>query len=757
MQATPRYDTGTFFDSGQDPVRKDVVELLLRLFERDGLKLIPSLDFSSPLPELEEVLRKRGAEAVGLQWVDADGQVQQGWLAQGQVTIPYYNPLHPRVQEAVIAVVGELAERYGQHAALGGVGLNLAADTYVQLPGSNLGFDDVTIARFERETGVRVPGEGEGRFALRASALAGELSETWLSWRAAKIAEFHRRLQAEVARVRPELKLYLTGTQMLDHAELQEALRPGLPRRMSIEDAVRRVGIAPELYQQQAELVLARPMRLRPTAGLSVQQAIDQEFNETPDLDRRFRESHRPASFLFHQPLPARLPSFDEKSPFRGTYTWLLAQLSPGGDWNRRRFAHSLATIDACEIFDGGAMLVLGQEESLRDFVSVYRHLPAARFETVQYETQPVTIRRLTQGDQTYIYLVNDSPWPAEARLEVAAPEKCRFEELGTRGRLPVWKRVEGRWQWNVSLRPYELLAAKLSSGQVLVERATVTVDENVPGDLECVMDLGSRAVALQKESPLDVIANTDFEAEPRADRTPRGWQVNQGANATATIDRGVAHGGQQSVRLSSQGAVASLSSESFVAPSTGRLSVLVWLRVADSQRQPAVRLAVDGRYDGQEYYRYAPVGAGEGVNPIGTDWTQYEFLIDDLPHEGLTSLRVRIDLMSAGEVWVDDVQVHALRFTSKEYRELSKIVSLANVKLQEGQLSDCARVLESYWPRFLVKNVALTEGPLASRPAPVSVIPSVETPAAESTAPVEESPGIWGRLKRIVPSLNPF
>ncbi len=37
LEPTPRYDTGVYFASGQDPYRKDVLELLFRLFDREGL------------------------------------------------------------------------------------------------------------------------------------------------------------------------------------------------------------------------------------------------------------------------------------------------------------------------------------------------------------------------------------------------------------------------------------------------------------------------------------------------------------------------------------------------------------------------------------------------------------------------------------------------------------------------------------------------------------------------------------------------
>src|SRR5262249_59643454 len=60
LEPTPRYDTGVFFATGQDPGRKDAVELLFRLFDREALVLIPALHFASPLPGLEAVRREGG-------------------------------------------------------------------------------------------------------------------------------------------------------------------------------------------------------------------------------------------------------------------------------------------------------------------------------------------------------------------------------------------------------------------------------------------------------------------------------------------------------------------------------------------------------------------------------------------------------------------------------------------------------------------------------------------------------------------------
>ncbi len=78
LQPTPRYDTGAYFVSGQDPYRKDILELLFRLFDREAMQLIPALQFAAPLPALEEELRRGNpAEKVGIVPVDAQGR---SWL-----------------------------------------------------------------------------------------------------------------------------------------------------------------------------------------------------------------------------------------------------------------------------------------------------------------------------------------------------------------------------------------------------------------------------------------------------------------------------------------------------------------------------------------------------------------------------------------------------------------------------------------------------------------------------------------------------
>ena len=55
FESLPKYDSGAFFSNGQDPLKKDVLEMLLRIFNERQLKLVPTLQLSMCLRELEAI------------------------------------------------------------------------------------------------------------------------------------------------------------------------------------------------------------------------------------------------------------------------------------------------------------------------------------------------------------------------------------------------------------------------------------------------------------------------------------------------------------------------------------------------------------------------------------------------------------------------------------------------------------------------------------------------------------------------------
>lgn len=766
LEPTPRYDTGMFFSAGQDPVRKDFLEMLLRLFDREGMQLIPTLEFASPLPELEAMRRELGpTKSQSLEWIGPDGKPYSAVYPPQRGQSPYYNSLDPRVQRAMLAVAKELIDRYAQHQSFAGLALRLSPEGYAQLPGPEWGLDDETITRFANDAGVSVPGEGPNRFAERIAFLAQEPNRRkWLEWRAAELGKFHAQLQELIAAVRPDAKLYLAGAGAIGAANLETELRPSLPRRATLSETLLRVGIDSRNYLDNSRIVLLRPERCAPTSELNV-KALEMELAELPDADRYFQNTASTGSLFFHPPREIRIDSFDQKSPIKPSYTWLVAQTSASDKFNRCRFVHSLATLDAQAVFDGGWLLPIGQEDSIRDLIAAYRMLPAVKFQPVvdkQSSSQPVTFRTGAYAGKTYLYAVNDAPFRVAAKLRVAATANCRIEELtGARKISPLKPDKEGGATWEVQLEPYDLVAVQLSDPAAQLARPQVSWPDDVEQALSLeIRKLGARAAVLRSPPAVKLLDNADFERPSAKNAAIPGWAGTSRDGVLIDLTHASFHGGKQSAVIASNGPIACLVSQPFAAPTTGRLSMTVWLRTETPDRQPPFRLAIEGKLDGRDYYRYAQVGRPpEGSPPtaaLGGQWEQFVFVLDDLPLTGLSPLRVRFDLMGAGQVYIDDVQLNSLAFSQPEIIELSKLITLADVKLQRSQLGDCVRLLEGYWPRFLDENVPLpasvqSASELAKQPPAKKA--SEEKPAAESS----DRTGFLDRVKGMIPDSLKF
>ena len=775
---TPRFDRGVFFSSGQDPARKDVVELLMRLCDREGIEFVAALEFSGTLPTLEAAKRRiagtllntrTGATSTtadaafganSIDWVDTRGRPRLEVLrSAGQPLAASYNILREDVQAAMAELVREFAERYGKHRSFGGIAIQMAAHGFAHFPPADWLADAATLERFCDDAGIKLPAAVEtmdgGTWAQLFAT--DSVHQKWLDWRAGRLAQWHERLREIVVQRRKDASLYLACADLFSDPTVQRMLQPELPRSTTLTSALRRLGIDVARYAQQPDIVLLRPYRVQPTNELP-RRAVALALNHNGELDEAIRQAATPASQFFEVPDASPLPSFDAVSPFSRSSIWMLSQFTPSGPTNRRRLARSMAAIDPHLVVDGGWLLMMGQEEANREALKCFRQLPARRFQTIEASTDPVVIRTYSnENNGTYIYLVNDSPWPVTVELETSVSAEQAFDIFGRRD---AWSttNVNDRPVWHVRMEPYGFTAGVFSEPGVRVVRATLVSDNALRQQLaQWLRRLEASAVALEKQPALDVLPNAGFEPDSEGSTSSEipGWHLNEGSGVEAQLDVQQKHAGRSSLRLRSQGSIASVVSEPFASPATGRLSVWVWLRVADASQQPKLRIAVEKAEPGSRYYRYAVVGRGADGSRLSETWRQYVFHVDDLGNEGPCRIRVRFDLMGAGEVWFDDVTLYDRRFHEHELRELTKIIAMANVKLQAGELADCYHVLQGYWPQFLMTYVAIDEREVADRPEPQ---PHQPADASAQTEKEEKRPkGILGRINRLLPKFIRF
>lgn len=780
LQPTPRYDTGTFFENGQDPVRKDVLELLFRLFDREGIQLVPVVQFAAPLPQLEAIRLRGGEEAVGLEPLGPDGRT---WLAGNGARRGmgvYYNALDDRVQAALAAVVGELAERYGHHPSFGGVSVQLGAESYALLPDETCSYDRVTLAAFHREADVEIPEEELASLAKCAAYLHGAGEEPWLAWRAQRLTSLFSRMKSEVQRRKAGAKLYLATGELLDARQVQLALRPALPARSDPRLVLRWMGL--DFQKLAAEgIVVPRPQRI--VASPVASGDFHQHWNQAAELDALFQGTGRTTAFHFLEPAPLRLPEFDAVSPFGPdkTHTWLVAQLAPAGAAARQRFVHSLAALDAPAIIDGGWLLPLGQEAELAPLAKVFRRLPAEAFSTARPNaakelTSGVVVRLHKGSGKTFFYAVNDAPWPVELTLEFHASGPLRLTSYAD-DRAAVSHQDGTRHTWTVKMQPYDLVGGEIDGEEPALTDYRVTPPPDAAERLrDEVRTVRLRANALRSPPVIQALANPSFEMPLVKEAIP-GWVHARGPGILVARDATEGYQSASSLHVVSRAAadapapVVWVRSDPFPAPTSGRLTVLAWVRLADAARQPKLRLAIEGKLDGRTYYRRANVGAsedGQPVKPLGTQWAQYRFPFPHLPQRGLTDVRVGFDLMGEGEVWIDNVQVFDLWFEENERDELLKSIATADVQASAGQLAECQHFLNSYWSNYLRRHVKLPEsrlpagaggapsaaaggnaGPIAARPLRAPLPAEAGQPSAP---PAANSPSMIDRMKSWLP-----
>ncbi len=750
----PKYDSGVFFATGQDPLQKDVLEMLFRLFDREGLTLIPAVHFSSTLNELEEALRRQPDAAEGIVLVDQLGKSWFEGYGTSRGSGPHYNPLDPRVQAAMRHVLNEITDRYGQHAAFGGLSLQLGPDTYALLPGEQWGKDRVTVKRFEKDYGPATPEDSK---LLATGSWSRDRGRSWLKWRAKSLTDFQRDMLEDLRERRADARLYLLCGDMFTNPAVQSMLRPTLPNRLRVDEAMLQMGFDTQQYADQKDLILFRPERIAPRTPLAT-QAVNINLATNAAADHAFSEIQPAASLFYHERLPLSLPSFDTQSPFgrENTRTVLFTLATPSAESNRQRFVHHLALRDVQYMADGGWMLPLGQEDVLKDLFDTLAQLPARPFETVTPKTtglptQPLVVRTLVHQGKTHIYVINDAPWPVSAEIDMHSQQPCQLQAIGRRPMSkPKW--MGGQLTWKLDLEPFDLVAAELSSDQVQVDTWRVPLDRPTFAQLRQQVDeLDDRITMLERPEPINVLANPGFEAAP--DRLP-GWIHAQGAGITILPDANEHFEGGQSLKMTNRGLkpddVAWIRSDPFDPPKTGRVAVIVRLKTDDPNKQPPLRLAIEGKYlNGSTYYLFFNVGAGARVEPLSRDWGAKPFvmLISDLPVNELANIRVGFDLMGAGNVWIDDVHVYDRWFPKNERDDLTIMRVLATRSLNMGNLTDCQRILSGYWSQFLLEYISPDAAQVAQRPADAPSSARAFPPPQPKQA--ENKPSMFNKVKK--------
>lgn len=717
LAATPRYDRGIFFSDGRDPVRKDVLELLLRLFDRAGLRLIAGVELATPLPALEAALEDPRT-AVGLEWRDAVGRRYVEGRPPRHGLAPYYNVLDPRAEDQVAAVVDELVGRYAHHSSLSGVGLHLGPQTYVQLPSAQWGRDARTLERLRGDWSAGSTASPPPSGTAIHAWLDGDGAQWHSQWRQRQLGNLFERLAARTA----DRPLLLLTADFVSPANGEGGDAHGLDWR----HLATRPGVMPmRLIREQ---LLIEPAHRIVDAKMNEDFGWDALLGETSPgastpapLVELARESVA-GSLLFRPPTEQKVTLHAGVLPWdrSGKSLTLFTHAVPGGDAYRMRLARLLDSVDARVIAVGGWTPSVGQEALGRSFLATFGQLPAAEFRSVPPDDDAARVVRVRQyrgADGLYIYAVNTAPWAMRVRIATNAPPGSPVRRLG-----PASQSESDPQQWEVGSRfagsggavapggatttwAGELAAGELIALRVAGPAAEVAAWSGSPASATRVAeqlavqveDLSARVAILGRPREFPSLQNGGFEggSEERID----GWLRAQHPAGCVRFTRDCIEG-ERAIVLRNEARPAArtwLLSEPLPTPETGRIAVSFRARsLAGAAR---VRVAVEGRVREMALRRSIEIEL-----PAGGEWPHEAswLKVSDLPDGEVEELRLAIDLITPGEIALDDIRLYDFYLTDRERSELQRQTFVAVERMRRGDFSAAARLLDSHWARYL-------------------------------------------------------
>ena len=429
IEPTRRYDSGAVSAAGQIPIRKDFLELLHRVFDREHLTLIPELQFTCPLPSLERQLVD-GAAAEGIELIGADGQSARERGGRGQESWPIYNPLDPRVQDAVMAAVREVVERYRQHPSFRGVALEISRTGYLQLPGIDWGCDSATVARFEHDTGVTVDGPlGGDVYPHRHAVLTGEARTAWVRWRCQQMAKFYQRLADTLQSSGPQARLVLACKQVLPDPGADEEVRHEIRVRGRLAELLADRGLDFSLLGDDPRVVVLKSSVWHASANAE-EGLLDDALSPTGSFGNAFHFP-RIGVLNYRPPRQVNIANFECAAAGQPAVMRLSVEASPNVRASRRRFVRALAETNAPMIFEGGWTVPLGQERATERLRQIARAIPPIPFFKVAADDQSAVVQIARHNKKTYIYAVNAFAQPFELSLVLSCPPGTACHPLG--------------------------------------------------------------------------------------------------------------------------------------------------------------------------------------------------------------------------------------------------------------------------------------------------------------------------------------
>jgi len=471
-------------DTARVPI--DLREVAARVLSFNGIRTLMSVEFINQSTLMDEPPASR-----------SDAQVQAGadtyyLVDKNGSQVHNLNFLHPAVEATMLRLADEFSGKWAHVPGVLGVnwttymGGNFSIPTlwpveryYPRDTGEEFdylaaSYDDATIARFVEDTGMQVPGAAEDadRFAARHEFLTDPARRAqWIEWRCQKLRAFFLQMRDRMRAHRDDYILLASLYVDAPHPSMWK--HTGLP----LSDFLRLNAWDPQAYDEDEGLYVthwshAATMRYHPTRARAMPYAAAYEMNVNPEYYAVYDSGPRRSQMIMHhwqevERYPFTMPDRDGWAyPYQST-----PQAHARGDCLREPFTQALIGGDPQFILWGFSHVsrIVGSEQPMREFIRVFRALPAERFTAdldTGFETN-LAIRSLRQGDARLFYVANPGYWPVQGRVTLAGA--TQVTDLVSGEAVEAATDEEGRTVASVDLEPFGVAAYRADGAEAEV------------------------------------------------------------------------------------------------------------------------------------------------------------------------------------------------------------------------------------------------------------------------------------------------
>ena len=411
----------------------DYCALILRMFQRNGLSMVSGIEYvntpdvmaEASAVSLEDVVQK-GAETLFTMNKDASLSALHGGSAWKGL-----NYFHPRVQESMLTIVEELVDLYKDYPAWKGVSFILSRNFGPMTVANakrdnalNYGYEDYTVALFEKETGIRVPVEplDPKRFRKRHAWLLTNAKQEWIDWRCAQYTALFCKFRDRLVRGRPDLKLYLVNFEPMNFTDEAAQMVGHCEDADFANEVVKLFGFDVKALKKQKGIVVSFSYP-SPGTGVSVgaKQRVYRDLTHSQPWHDLFANDGKGGAYIW-----SGIPHYGPRYPKDAWYfEWPVVR--QGFFWPRffsDTFVKALVRSNPTwmphtwmDVAESG-----GRLHDLRLFSRIYRSLPNGKYERLTGNglDKNLWVETTRAKGAIYGYAANAHWWDVDVSLEFA-------------------------------------------------------------------------------------------------------------------------------------------------------------------------------------------------------------------------------------------------------------------------------------------------------------------------------------------------